>query len=136
MDDTPETLREFAKALRRECMCEMGAAEKIEQCADTIGALKAENDRLHACLSERDKMNLEFQKRVDDLSALNDRLRDALTPGTGTKAAYIGEFKTPLTLTRTDGSEYTVHVDVTWTTIKEIMSAIRSRAALNQEPKK
>ena len=50
------------------------------------------------------------------------RLREALTPGAETKAAYMGEFQFRLDDCPT--------VNVPWTTIKQIMAAIRARAAL------
>ena len=49
------------------------------------------------------------------------RMREALEPSGDTKAAYLGEFSFH------DGLKKRV---VPWTTIKEIMAAIRARAAL------
>ena len=71
---------------------------------------------------------------VDDnreLRAGNKRMREALTPSEGTKATYIGEFSFPIKLTDEDGTEILHHVTVPWTTIKEIMAAIKSYAALD-----
>jgi hypothetical protein len=62
-----------------------------------------------------------------DPEAENVRLREALTPSGDTKAAYIGDFSFPITL-RLGHEEETRRVDVPWTTIKEIMAAIRARA--------
>jgi hypothetical protein len=59
-------------------------------------------------------------------------LREALEPSGATKAAYMGEFKFPMT--RWDEDEHgesvesTFDVPVPWTTIKEIMAAIKARA--------
>ena len=58
------------------------------------------------------------------------RLREAVTPSGDTKAAYMGEFFFPMTVTDEDGNEGTVRVLVPWDTIKEIMGAIRDRALL------
>lgn len=76
-------------------------------------------------------------KRADD--AWNTRalpsqedagLREALTPSAETKAAYMGEFRVPLPDRDEEGNEVMRHINVPWTTIKEIMAAIRARAAL------
>lgn len=53
---------------------------------------------------------------------------EALTPSGHTKAAYIGEFSVELPDTDEDGSEYRRSINVPWTTIKEIMAAIKLRA--------
>ena len=58
---------------------------------------------------------------------------EALTPSGDTKAAYIGEFSFSLTRIDGNGDEYSEKVYVPWTTIKEIMAAIRNRAALARE---
>lgn len=61
--------------------------------------------------------------------------REALEPSAETKAAYIGEFQFTVTTTAVDECDepYEVQQTVTvpWTTIKEVMAAIRARAALN-----
>ena len=59
-----------------------------------------------------------------------DALLEALTPSGDTKAAYMGEFSFLQTMTDNDGDEVMVKTYVPWTTIKEIMAAIRERAAL------
>lgn len=59
-------------------------------------------------------------------------LKAALTPSGATKAAYHGEFKFPVTVTRFDDEgepeEATENVYVPWTTVKEIMAAIQALA--------
>lgn len=55
--------------------------------------------------------------------AENQRLREALTPSTETKAAYMGEFKFQVS----EGAGMR-DILVPWTTIKEIMVAIRNYA--------
>lgn len=57
-----------------------------------------------------------------------ERLREALTPSGETKAAYMGEFLIGLPDVDENGIEYTRKINVPWTTIKEIMAAIRERA--------
>jgi hypothetical protein len=66
--------------------------------------------------------------QLDELRAENERLKEVLTPSTDTKASYIGEFKFSVEMRHPRlGSEFR-SVDVPWTTIKEIMAAIRSKA--------
>lgn len=61
-----------------------------------------------------------------------DGLREALTPSGDTKAAYSGEFKMRIIQTVFDEcgelDEVATDIPVEWTTIKEIMAAISSRA--------
>ena len=66
--------------------------------------------------------------------AMVERLREALQPSAATKAAYIGEFSFLIDIEH-EGEEITRKLDVPWTTIKEIMAAIRIRAALTDEVK-
>lgn len=63
------------------------------------------------------------------LEAEVERLREALTPSADTKAAYMGEFSFGVTLCAGNQEDYR-RIEVPWTTIKEIMAAIRARAAL------
>jgi uncharacterized small protein (DUF1192 family) len=60
-------------------------------------------------------------------------LEAALTPSEETKVAYMGEFSVPLPEIDDEGNEYTRQINVPWVTIKEIMAAIRARAALKGE---
>lgn len=55
------------------------------------------------------------------------RLREALTPSAATKTAYIGEFSWS-----DDCYGGSVTRTVPWTTVKEIMAAIRKRAEATQ----
>jgi hypothetical protein len=66
----------------------------------------------------------------------NERAVEALTPSGETKAAYLGEFKMPIVRVDECGDEYTESVTVSWDVIKEIMSAIRARAALSPKSEK
>ena len=88
---------------------------------------RAERDRYR----ERAKLALDAMEAA--LAAKNAeiaRLREALEPSAGTKAAYCGEFSFTIEDRDEDGEECFRHVSVPWTTVKEIMAAIRARAAL------
>lgn len=61
-----------------------------------------------------------------------ERLQEALTPSGDTKAAYIGEFSFRVDDRDKDGDECTRNVVVPWTTVKEIMRAIRDRAEMKE----
>lgn len=62
-----------------------------------------------------------------------ERLREALTPSGETKAAYHGEFKFFTTSIDDFGDEVFTATYVPWDTVKDIMSAIRSRADLTRK---
>jgi hypothetical protein len=70
--------------------------------------------------------------RLEEAEAENARLREALTPSAATKAAYIGEFSfdivSGMNCHGEEPEEIYRSVMVPWTTIKEIMAAIRARA--------
>ena len=53
---------------------------------------------------------------------------NALMPTGETKAAYSGEFSFTIPEMDEDGEEHQRRIDVPWTTIKEIMAAIRAKA--------
>lgn len=55
-------------------------------------------------------------------------LTEALTPSGDTKSAYMGEFYVRLPDLDDDGNEVVREINVPWTTIKEIMVAIRTHA--------
>lgn len=67
---------------------------------------------------------------LESLRAENERMREALTPSAETKGAYIGEFKFNTPIVNSKGQEEAFMTYVPWPTIKEIMAAIRARAAL------
>jgi hypothetical protein len=62
------------------------------------------------------------------LESSQSELLEALTPSADTKAAYMGEFSFPVELAHPRLGTEVRHIDVPWTTIKEIMGAIRARA--------
>jgi hypothetical protein len=69
----------------------------------------------------------------DELLALAKGYVDLLaapTPDRITKAAYIGEFKISRTIMDSDGNDQDEQITVPWTTVKEIMAAIRMHGAL------
>ena len=61
--------------------------------------------------------------RIKELEARVEAFEWALTPSGDTKAAYLGEFKQDV------GRKKIV---IEWTTVKEIMNKIRSRALLKE----
>jgi len=60
------------------------------------------------------------------------RLTEALTPSGDTKAAYMSEFEFIVFGMNDDGEECSHKITVPWTAIKEIMAAIKARAALQE----
>lgn len=131
----------------------------LKSAADArITALQAEVERL---TKERDTahriialslnaraMEKEFQRTTTAEASLAaarqqiDALREALEPSAGTKAAYIGEFTIAVERhvdeddevdDETEGhADPYEHITVPWTTIKQIMAAIRARAAIRE----
>jgi|GEM_PF-6319330 len=75
----------------------------------------------------------EAAQAIADLTAKNERLREALEPSGSTKAAYSGEFKFSITEYDDEMDEdYEREIAVPWITVKEIMKAISARAALQE----
>lgn len=129
MSDIVERLRKV-EAVERELAhdCDMppdGTANW--EYAETCKEAAAEIEKLRAGMSTMaDSMAVQVREI--------DKLRAALTPGAETKAAYSGEFHLTEESYDEDGMVYYRKVAVPWTTVKEIMTVIRSRAALAQEP--
>jgi hypothetical protein len=79
-----------------------------------------------------------YLDRIEALDKRNKQLEAALTPSSDTKAAYHGEFSFLITV-RVEDEETGEPIDVErkvmvpWNTIKEIMAAIRARAALGEK---
>lgn len=71
-----------------------------------------------------------WREKCEALERRCERLREALTPSAETKAAYMGEFSWTEWLPDENGTEQGHEMLVPWTTIKEIMAAIRECAAL------
>jgi len=95
--------------------------------------------RLAATKEMQDAINFyagRYAERCSDvlvLKAAAKEMREALTPSAETKAAYMGEFEFAFEFQDEDGYDHTANICVPWTTIKEIMAAIRARAALKEE---
>lgn len=101
-------------------------------------ALLSQASQIEALRKERDEYRTEFLKERTARMAAGSRealVINALTPNAETKAAYIGEFQFTITTMELDESDEPYEcqrmVQVPWTTIKEIMSAIRSRSFLD-----
>ena len=58
-------------------------------------------------------------------------IKEALTPSGATKCSYHGEFSFESIYFDEEGNELIENTVVPWTTIKEIMKAIRDRAEKN-----
>lgn len=129
----------------------------VDACAAGIAAMSAEIERLKlqlegllptsngntdaawdagyakGCDDTKRQAYNEALEKIDQLRRERAVLEEALEPSGSTKAAYMGEFS--FTLARVDefGDEYSEKVYVPWTTIKEIMAAIKDRATLSQQ---
>lgn len=83
--------------------------------------------------------DVELLRHIEAIRTERDALVEALTPSAETKAAFIGEFRFKREATDEDGECCVEHITVPWTTVKEIMKAIRAKAlapALKAEPEK
>ncbi len=79
---------------------------------------------------------LKFHSRSTTTPSTDDeavRLLEALTPSADTKAEYMGEFSFTVGHYDEEGDEVFAKTYVPWTTIKEIMKAIRNRAYLTRK---
>lgn len=106
------------------------------QAADALATLTA---RVAELERERDQALDHAAMIMEACEATEAQLAkavEALTPSGETKAAYIGEFSFMIdeVVTSDDGDEVENRREVTvpWTTVKEIMAAIRARAALSE----
>jgi len=133
-DDLVKRLRDYT------CDCFSGNSKHMTwQAADRIEALEAKNRLLEQSQAAHALAGL----GVDVVAAYNsetriEALEAALTPSSDTKAAYHGEFSFLITV-RVEDEETSEPIDVKrkvmvpWNTIKEIMAAIRDRAALGEK---
>jgi hypothetical protein len=89
------------------------------------------NGQILASALQSTRAELEIVKAEwDRLRIKNEKMRAALIPSAETKAAYIDEFHFDISDTDEDGDEIICQIYVPWTTIKEIMAAIYTRATL------
>lgn len=98
------------------------------------GFAEAEYQQAHGKPSDGD-LSPQYQhtaKEVAEAQAKIARLTEALTPSGDTKAAYMGEFEFIVFGMNDDGEECSHKITVPWTAIKEIMAAIKARAALQE----
>jgi hypothetical protein len=112
----------------------------LAQAAEALTSAQAEIERLNQHEgSHYQHEALMWKARAEAAQKERDALREALKPSGNTKAAYIGEFQFPFTYYAPDedGETVEVNVEVTipWTSIKEVMAAIRARALQPLEPK-
>jgi hypothetical protein len=76
----------------------------------------------------RQEMQEHLKRKPERESSDLERFRMALTPSSVTKAALLGEFSFTEQFHDDDGRPYEKRVAVPWTTIKQIMVAIRKLA--------
>jgi len=103
----------------------------FNRCREAVGTsykdqVGAEHDAMMRLRRRHQQVEAALAAQAADIA----RLREALEPSAGTKAAYCGEFSFTIEDRDEDGEECFRHVSVPWTTVKEIMAAIRARAAL------
>jgi len=95
----------------------------------TLGGIISQLDNAMTVTTTFKDRAEDAEQQVQKLTAENERLREAMTPSVDTNAAYMGEFSFGITLSAGGEEDYR-RIMVPWTTIKEIMAAIRDRAAL------
>lgn len=71
-----------------------------------------------------------LRQELEEATKQRDALLEALTPSGDTKSAYIGDFSW---VEVCDDADYQKTFIVPWTTIKDIMEAIRARAFLARQ---
>jgi hypothetical protein len=152
-DDLVKRLRDYT------CDCFSGNSKHMTwQAADRIEALEAKNRLLEQSQAAHALAGLgvdvvaaynsglaalkagckEERLRAEKAETRIEALEAALTPSSDTKAAYHGEFSFLITV-RVEDEETSEPIDVKrkvmvpWNTIKEIMAAIRDRAALGEK---
>jgi hypothetical protein len=107
------------------------------EAAALIRRLQAESDTKDALRMQGEAQVASLLVELSRLRAEKAKLVEALTPSGATKAAYHGEFSFSETSQFWDDvtEEWATHTKntlVPWTTIKEIMVAIRARAAIEE----
>ena len=123
--------REEHAALIREAEAERDEAQRLMQMRHREMLAADELMRKHqgrAVAAEADRDRLAAANAALDAKVAG--LVEALEPSAETKAAYMGEFYMGVTMSHPCLGEETRKVQIPWTTIKEVMAAIRARAAL------
>ena len=128
-----EDLRRKVETLERAVKRVQGAARTLDHTRQGEMAhwkQKANEERVATLTldSERDA-NSVLTDELEKAEARVRALEEAVTPSAEPKAAYMGEFEFTIRETTAVDVEWTRYVPVPWTTIKEIMKAIRDRAA-------
>jgi len=103
------------------------------QAIQIIQEQAAEIERLRDALNDAFGSHRQIIAERDDHKRKLDDVIAALTPSAETKRVYIGEFKTAVPYWDEEGElERTREHMIEWTTIKEIMKAIRAQARLTE----
>lgn len=130
----------FARAWVPEAAAALTAlSEQNASLAAQVAELTRERDEALSAARQQDKLREATLATLRGVSAALEaaeaklaRLDGALTPSVETKTAYMGEFSIPFPIVDENGDEVMLRPNVPWTTIKEIMAAIRARAALTE----
>lgn len=101
------------------------ALTRLQKAADTgdWAELKPEEAQ------EAADLLVESAALIRELDAQLAAQTEALTPSGDTKGAYMGEFRFEVRGVDEEGEETDIRIDTPWDTIKQIMAAIRARAA-------
>jgi hypothetical protein len=130
-------LEEAKKATERMWCLSCGTVTRDGQCDCTRLDMDCQNlvNYADAMAGDREAAAKEINAilaRAEAAEQERDELREALKPSAETKAAYMGEFAFNIEELDENGDPVARVVTVPWTTIKDIMAAIRDRAALSK----
>lgn len=108
----------------------------LSQASSVIAGLKEENEKTNLGWEQTSTQLGAALSRISSLEEEIKRQREAMTPSSSTKAAYMGEFSIAIERHINEDEEVDdeaegvpdpyEHVTVPWTTIKEIMAAIHA----------
>jgi predicted nuclease with TOPRIM domain len=146
LDLTPERVARNIANLSAKVSAYIVGAKSVQVRVTDLRTLLASNAALEAELKGAEEQIEDLENEVSgyeadaktrevEITALEAKLReaeDAMTPSADTKAAYSGEFRMGITLRLKADEEYRA-VLIPWTTIKEIMAAIKARAFLTPD---
>lgn len=114
-------------------------AATMREAAAALYLLRNERDNARDGAHEAETRARALEVRLATAERERDALIEALTASGDTKAAYIGEFKFDVAIwdheagEDGDGAEIMQRTFVPWTTVKEIMAAIRARALITKD---